>query len=107
MSTKQKVRKLDDPDLNIPPLTDAQLRAMRPATPEETEMGRRAIENTLGIPRPPRVGRPPKHASGKLHGVYIRLHPHVITWAKREAQKRHMGYQTFLSDLLMNKAQAA
>lgn len=98
---------LKDPDLDIPPLNDAQLRLARRVTPEETEMFRRAIENTFGVPRPPRVGRPTKHPSGKLQGVYIRLHPIVIAWAKREAQKRHIGYQTFLSDLLMGRAQAA
>src|ERR1700693_3470605 len=98
---KMKKRITIDPD--NPPLTDAQLRAMRPVTPEEVERGRQAIQNTLGVPRPKRVGRPTKYASGKLQGVYIRLHPEVIVWAKREAQKRHIGYHTFLSDWLMQR----
>jgi hypothetical protein len=103
MKTKKRIT--IDPD--NPPLTDAQLRTLRPATPEEVELGRLAIQNTLGIPRPKRAGRPTKYASGKLQGVYIRLHPQVIAWAKREAQKRHIGYHTFLSDWLMQRAQAA
>ena len=85
---KTKKRVIIDP-VN-PPLTDAQLRLMRPATTEEVERGRRAIENTLGVRRPMRVGRPTKYSSGKLAGVYIRLHPKVLEWAKREAKKRHV-----------------
>lgn len=80
---------------------------MRPATEEEVDRGRRAIENTLRVSRPLRVGRPTKYPSGKLSGVYIRLHPKVIQWAKREAKKRHVGYQTFLSEWLLHGAQAA
>lgn len=102
---KMKKRTTIDPD--NPPLTDAQLRAMRPATAEELDLGRRAIENTLGVRRPLRVGRPTKYPSGKLAGVYIRLHPKVLEWAKREAKRRHVGYQTFLSEWLLHGAQAA
>jgi predicted DNA binding CopG/RHH family protein len=39
--------------------------------------------------------------------VYIRLHPAVLQWAKREAKRRHVGYQTFLSEWLLHGAQAA
>ena len=102
---KMKKRITIDPD--NPPLTESQLRSMRPATAEEVELGRLAIQGKLGIPRQKRVGRPTKYASGKLKGVYIRLHPQVIAWAKREAQKRHIGYHTFLSEWLMQRARAA
>jgi hypothetical protein len=102
---KMKKHPTIDPD--NPPLTNEQLRAMRPATTDEVDRGRRAIENTLGVCRPPRVGRPTKYASGKLAGVYIRLHPQVLEWARREARKRHVGYQTFLSEWLLHDAQAA
>ena len=101
----KRKEKIDFSD--IPELTAEQLKRARPATAEEIELGRLAIQNTLGIPRPKRVGRPTKYASGKLRGIYIRLHPQVIAWAKREAQKRHVGYHTFISDWLMQKAQAA
>src|ERR1041385_7007306 len=100
MKRKEKIEFSD-----IPELTAEQLKRFRPATAEEVELGRLAIQNTFGIPRPKRVGRPTKYASRKLRGVYIRLHPQVIAWAKREAQKRHIGYHTFLSDRLMQKAQ--
>ena len=102
-----KMKKRITIDSDNPPLTGTQLRAMRPATEKEIELGRQAIQNTLGVPRPKRVGRPTKYASGKLQGIYIRLHPQVIAWAKREAQKRHIGYHTFLSDWLMQRARAA
>ena len=94
-------------DPHNPPLTDAQLRAMRPATAKEIERGRLSIENTLGVRRSPRVGRPTKYPSGKLTGVYIRLHPKVLQWAKREAKKKNVGYQTFLSEWLLQGTQAA
>jgi hypothetical protein len=101
----KRKEKIDFSD--IPELTAADFKRARRALPGEAEMFRKAIEQKLGFPRPPRVGRPTKYASGKLQGVYIRLHPQVIAWAKREAKKRHVGYHTFLSDWLMRKAQAA
>lgn len=105
MNTKPKAARLNlnDPDLDIPPLTDKQLRSARHATPKETEKYRRAIENTLGAPRPPRMGRPPK-GEDKYRPVFIRLHPSVLAWAKSEAKRRSMGYQTIINEALLHRA---
>jgi uncharacterized protein (DUF4415 family) len=65
----------------------------------ETEAARRAIEHKLGKKRP-RRGRPPKGAE-KFTPVSIRLHPSVVAWAKREAKKRGLGYQTVINELLL------
>lgn len=65
----------------------------------ETEAARKAIEAKLGTKRP-RRGRPPK-GTEKYQPVSIRLHPRVIAWAKREAKKRHLGYQTIINELLL------
>jgi len=70
------------------------------ATPERSGVGGGArLENTLGVSRAAAGwGARPNTPHGKLAGVYIRLHPKVIQWAKREAKRRHVGYQTFLSE---------
>ncbi len=106
MKTKRKYGKPDpkDSDLEIPPLTDEQLRSMRRATPAETEKYRRAIENTLGVPRPRRMGRPPKRQEDKYRPVFMKLHPRALAWARAEAKKRGMGYQTIINETLLNHA---
>ena len=71
----------------------------RRVTAREVESARKAIEARLGRKRP-RRGRPPKGAA-KYKPVSIRLHPRVIAWAKREAKKRHLGYQTIINEVLL------
>ena len=73
--------------------------AARRLTAREVESARKAIEAKLGKKRP-RRGRPPKGAA-KYTPVSIRLHPRVIAWAKREAKKRHLGYQTIINEVLL------
>ena len=91
----------------IPPLTKAWFRKARHPTPEEVEAGRKAIEAKLGVSRPRRVGRPHKYSDVRLRDIHIKLHPSIVGWAKREAKKRHMGYQSFLNDFLLHHASAA
>ena len=74
----------------------------RRVTPVETEMFRKAIENTFGIKRPPR-GRPPKGADKYLH-VHIRMHPKALKWARAQAKKRGIGYQTVINETLLRHA---
>lgn len=102
MKTKRRIGKLNDPDLDIPPLTDEQLRSMRRATPDETEKYRRAIETTFGIARPRRVGRPSKRQEEKYRPVYMKLHPRALAWARAEAKRRGIGYQTIINETLLN-----
>jgi len=106
MKTKKRTEKLNlsDPDLDIPPLTDEQLKSARHAAPEETEKYRHAIENTLGVPRPPRMGRPPKQPHEKYLPVYMKLHPRIVAWARLEAKRRGVGYQTVINETLLNHA---
>ena len=103
MKTKRKIGRLDlkDPDLEMPPLTEDQLRSMRRATPAETEKYRRAIENTLGVPRSSRIGRPPKRQGEKYRPVYMKLHPRALAWARTEAKRRGIGYQTIINETLL------
>jgi uncharacterized protein (DUF4415 family) len=73
--------------------------AARRLTAHEVEAAHQAIAAKLGRKRP-RRGRPPKGVA-KYTPVSIRLHPHVIAWAKREAKKRHLGYQTIINEVLL------
>ena len=75
----------------------------RRVTAQEVELGRRAIEAYTGIPRPPR-GRPPKPETEKYLATSIRLHPKALAWARREARRRHVGYQTIINEVLLEKA---
>jgi uncharacterized protein (DUF4415 family) len=68
-------------------------------TANEAAAARKAIERKLGKKRP-RRGRPPKGAE-KYQPVSIRLHPSIITWAKREAKRRGLGYQTVINEVLL------
>ena len=75
----------------------------RRVTPHETRMFKRAIENTFRIKRPSR-GRPHKKTGDKYLDIHIRLHPKVLRWARAEARKRRMGYQTVINETLLHHA---
>ncbi len=74
----------------------------RKITPIETEMFRKAIENTFHIKRRPR-GRPPK-GEDKYRDVHIRLHPKALRWARVQAKRRGIGYQTVINKTLLHHA---
>ena len=77
----------------------------RRITTKEVEQYRKAIEDKLGKKRKNR-GRPKKRAEDKFQPTSIRLHPIALAWAKREAKKRGVGYQTVINELLLAKAAA-
>ena len=86
---------------DIPELTDAELKRARRVTPKETAAFRRAIEDKLGVSRPPRMGRPPKHPAEKYIPISWRTPPDVMEWLVSQARHAGLGkYQTFLSLLL-------
>jgi uncharacterized protein (DUF4415 family) len=74
----------------------------RRITEKEVRSGKKAIEDKLGVKRPAR-GRPPKGAD-KFQPVSIRLHPKALDWAKKEAKRRGIGYQTVINEILLKKA---
>jgi predicted DNA binding CopG/RHH family protein len=49
------------------------------------------------------MGRPPKKANEKYQAVHIRLHPQALAWAKAEAKKRGIGYQTVINETLLHQ----
>lgn len=97
----RKNKRRADRVADSPELTDAELKRARRVTPKETETYRRAIEDKLGVSRPPRMGRPPKHPSEKYVPISWRTPPEVMEWLLTQAKHAGLGgYQTFLSLLL-------
>lgn len=77
--------------------------AARRVTASEVYKARRAIEEKLGKKRKSR-GRPPKPHAELYRAVSIRLHPKIIHWAKDQAKRRHVGYQTVINEVLLKVA---
>jgi uncharacterized protein (DUF4415 family) len=71
----------------------------RRVTRDEVSKARVAIAEKLGKKRAAR-GRPAKGVE-KYSPVSIRLHPKVIAWARREAKRRGVGYQTVINEALL------
>ncbi len=74
----------------------------RRVTSKEVAAARKAIEAKLGVKRPSR-GRPPKGLA-KYKPIQIRLNPVALKWAHAEAKHRGIGYQTFINEVLMQRA---
>ena len=76
----------------------------RKITPAERRMFRKAYKNTFGE-KMPRRGRPPK-GRDKYRAVHIRLHPRILVWARAQAKRRGIGYQTLINETLLHHASA-
>ena len=74
----------------------------RRITEKEVMGARKAIEKKLSLKKGTR-GRHPK-GDEKFKSVSIRLHPKILEWAKKEAVKLGIGYQTVINNLLLKKA---
>ncbi len=72
----------------------------RRITEVERQMFKKAIEKKLNI----KLGRPPKAPELKYKSISIKLDPKIIAWAKKEAKKRKIGYQTVINQELLKKA---
>lgn len=88
-------------DFDIP---DFDWKNARRITPEEHARFKRALDNTFGKERPIKIGRPKKEVLEKFIPVSIRLHPKILKWAKAEAKKKKVGYQTIINDILLKIA---
>lgn len=71
-------------------------------TEQQSRAFKKAIEDKLGVRRPNR-GRPRK-TTDKYKPIAIRLHPRILQWAKREAKRRDVGYQTVINEVLLKIA---
>ena len=77
----------------------------RRVSEEENSKFKKSIEKKLGVKRQAR-GRPPKPSSEKFEAISIRLHPLVLAWAKNEAKRQGVGYQTVINEFLLEKIAA-
>lgn len=104
-NTTMRLRKQSaNSELEIPPLTDKQLKSARRVTPEEHEMFRKALERKFHRPFPRRVGRPRKDPAEKYRPVYIKLHPRALEWARATGKRRGIGYQSVINETLLRQA---
>jgi uncharacterized protein (DUF4415 family) len=76
-------------------------RAQR-VTPEENQKFREAISEQFGTTLKKR-GRPAKDENDKYELISLMLHPKALAWAKKESQKRGIGYQTVINELLLEQ----
>jgi uncharacterized protein (DUF4415 family) len=86
-----------------PEWTKEDFKRARHFTPEERAMFRAAYINMFGHP-PPKRGPLHKHPSERYVPTYIKLHPKVIQWARREGKRRGLGYQTIINQALLRRA---
>ncbi|PSF38177.1 AT hook motif protein [Aphanothece hegewaldii CCALA 016] len=74
----------------------------RRVTPEEHQKFTEALTEQFGINLRKR-GRPVKDEEEKYEPISIRLHPKVLAWAKEEAKKRGIGYQSVINQALLEQ----
>ena len=74
----------------------------RRVTPEESQAFRATISGQFGVKLKKR-GRPIKQEEEKYEPISIRLHPRILAWAKAEAEKRGIGYQTVINEVLLEQ----
>lgn len=48
-----------------------------------------------------KIGRPPKSENERYKSTHIRLHPMIVEWAKAEAERRGVGYQSVINETLI------
>jgi len=85
---------------NMPKKVEFPFAHARRISQEEVIAAEQAIEEQFGI-NSTRRGRPIKSETEKYQSVSIRLHPKVIAWAKSEAEKQGVGYQTIINEALL------
>lgn len=73
----------------------------RRVTPEENQKFREAISEQFGVRLRKREN--PIASEEEYKPISIKLHPKVLAWAKEEAQKRGVGYQTIINEVLLEK----
>ncbi|MFI5350491.1 MAG: BrnA antitoxin family protein [Elusimicrobiota bacterium] len=90
-------RKTIEVDPENPPLTESDFKRARRVTAEEHGEFLKAVQNFRARGRPKKI-------HDKYRPVTIRLHPHVLEWARTEAKRRGMGYQTVINQTLLARA---
>jgi uncharacterized protein (DUF4415 family) len=100
------MRQPKDKDIDfsdIPEWTAEDFKRARRVTPEEHARFRQAYINTFGK-EPPARGRPAKAPHQKYRDIHLKLHPKALSWARAEAKRRGIGYQTIINEILLRHA---
>lgn len=80
--------------------TEFPFESARRITTKEVAAARKAVKEQFGINLATHE-EPAKDESERYESISIRLHPKVIEWAKNEAEKQGVGYQTVINEALL------
>ena len=69
----------------------------------DSALDKEAEEQAVRRKRAPGGGRKPKQEGTLYVPISMRLHPKVFEWAKAEAQKRGIGYQSLINEILLEQ----
>ncbi len=75
-------------------------KAARRITEAEVIEAQQAIKEQFNIEIPDRE-KPTKTENKNYQSISICLHPQIIQWAKKEAEKRGIGYETVINEELL------
>ena len=67
----------------------------------DSALDKEAEKQDVRRKRAPGGGRKPKQEGTLYIPVSMRLHPKAFEWAKAEAQKRGIGYQSLINEILL------
>ena len=88
---------------DIPPIPAKWFKTARRPTPRELSEARQAIERLTGKPRPVRRGRP-FLGPLKARDIHLRIPPWILQRLRAKADKRGIGYQTLINEILSRAA---
>ena len=73
----------------------------RRVTSEEHQKFKAAIEQKLGVKLRDRTAVP--QTDDSYESVVLQLHPRILTWAREEAEKQGVAYQTIINSVLLQQ----
>jgi uncharacterized protein (DUF4415 family) len=86
----------------MPKKTEFPFKNARRITTKEVVAAEKAVKEQFGI-EASRRGRPRKEDDEKYQAISIKLHPSVLKWAKAEAKRKKIGYQTIINEVLLKQ----
>jgi|NOAtaT_7_FD_contig_71_2165182_length_418_multi_3_in_0_out_0_2 hypothetical protein len=69
----------------------------------DSALDKEAEKQAVRRKRAPGGGRKPKQEGTLYVPISMRLHPKAFEWAKAEAQKRGIGYQSLINEILLEQ----
>jgi len=75
----------------------------KPLSQQNSNIGDEADKPVAKKRRAPGGGRKAKKQNELYVSISMRLHPKVMEWAKAEAEKQGIGYQSFINETLLKQ----